>query len=248
MNNSAKDLHSEPLVTILADLVGAIPQIDQVQVASFAYPQPIQERANDLTPKVRARILAVAEDRRRHGGSFWDRLLERTLEDDQELPTALLAAAEYHQSFTNARWSRWLRNDGKLEVALVDAVSSVTDQSFVVMRSNVRLDDGTLAHLPMLDLRLQSSPVHDQPALQLAQWLLPDALLIDSGSSYHVYGRATITPFELVEFLGRALQFSPLVDRRWIAHQLRERCCALRISRGSGHDFAPRLPRSRPSR
>jgi hypothetical protein len=242
MKNPAAETCSKTLVAVLAELLAGMPQLAEVQVAGLRYPPPLQERVGDVAPRVHRRILEVAEERRQYGGSFWDRLLERTVEEDMELPTALLAAAEYHQSFADAVWSEWIKNDSRLRAALEQVTDAPAEQSLVVIRSKVRLKDRTVAHLPMLDFRLRSSPSHHLPASQLAQWLLPGSCLIDSGSSYHVYGRQLMSDSDLASFLGRALQFSPLVDRRWIAHQLREGCCALRIGRGAGHNFPPTLP------
>jgi len=58
--------------------------------------------------------------------------------------------------------------------------------------------------------------------------------IVETDRSYHFYGAELLTGQEWSQFLGRALQFSPIVDRAWIAHQLIDLSCNLRI--------APRLP------
>jgi hypothetical protein len=45
----------------------------------------------------------------------------------------------------------------------------------------------------------------------------------------------------LVRFLGKVLLFAPIVDRAWVAHQLIEGACALRISSRAGYGGPPRL-------
>lgn len=42
-----------------------------------------------------------------------------------------------------------------------------------------------------------------------------------------------------MEFLGRALLFTPVVDGRWVAHQMIEGQCALRVSPGNAQQIVP---------
>jgi hypothetical protein len=46
---------------------------------------------------------------------------------------------------------------------------------------------------------------------------------------------------EWMDFLGRALLFAPIVDRAYLAHQLLERRCALRISAVGDEKPVPRV-------
>jgi hypothetical protein len=63
-----------------------------------------------------------------------------------------------------------------------------------------------------------------------SQFGVGEGFLVETDKSYHFYGTKLLEEKELVEFLGRALLFAPIVDRAWISHQLIELCCALRIS------------------
>jgi hypothetical protein len=58
-------------------------------------------------------------------------------------------------------------------------------------------------------------------------------LLFESGRSFHFYGADPVTLPDLVSILGRAQLLSPIVDSRWVSHQLIDGRCALRISTDS---------------
>ncbi len=67
--------------------------------------------------------------------------------------------------------------------------------------------------------------------------------LLQSGESYHFYGKGLLDDRALVRFLGQALLLAPVIDRAWIAHQLIEGASALRISKkpsGSGEPVVVR--------
>ena len=68
----------------------------------------------------------------------------------------------------------------------------------------------------------------------------PGALL-SSGKSYHFYGANLLTDEDLRIFLGRALLFAPITDKTWIAHQLIEGSCALRISSRKDYGGPPKI-------
>jgi hypothetical protein len=46
---------------------------------------------------------------------------------------------------------------------------------------------------------------------------------------------------ELIDFLARALMYSPIIDRAYIAHQLLEKRCSLRISGKENKSSLPKV-------
>ena len=50
----------------------------------------------------------------------------------------------------------------------------------------------------------------------------------------HFIGTKLIADSELTTFLGKLLMYNPIIDKSWIAHQLIEKYCALRISYKNG--------------
>lgn len=54
--------------------------------------------------------------------------------------------------------------------------------------------------------------------------------MLETDRSYHFYGAELQTVSEQTAFLARALFYSPIVDRAWIAHQLIDKRSNLRIA------------------
>ena len=107
----------------------------------------------------------------------------------------------------------------------------VKNGNMLVLNSRVALEGGESKHIPMLDFHFPVSRANEEVALFIIRNLdVMGGYLLDSGKSYHFYGKSLLTDDELPVFLGRALQFCPIIDRAWVAHQLIERSCGLRIS------------------
>jgi hypothetical protein len=65
--------------------------------------------------------------------------------------------------------------------------------------------------------------------------------ILESGRSYHFYGEQLLDDSQWLRFLAESLLFGPVVDRRWVAHQLIESASALRISAGPNGAPIPRV-------
>ena len=116
----------------------------------------------------------------------------------------------------------------------------VDGESSLTFLSEVLRKDGTIAHVPMLDFHAFKSPANLRIVEVIAQRLLPEgSILLDSGESYHLYGTKLLSEENFRLFLARALLFAPIVDRAYVAHQLIEGRCALRLSPGGGKITVP---------
>ena len=94
----------------------------------------------------------------------------------------------------------------------------------------------------MLDFHLPSGSENQATAVaSLNAVRAGRGLLVESGKSYHFLGIDTVSSEELWAFLARALLLGPLVDRAWIAHQLLEGRCALRVSSRVGQANMPKV-------
>jgi hypothetical protein len=96
----------------------------------------------------------------------------------------------------------------------------------------------------MLDFRIRPSVENEQLAVDILTRMSTSGTLFNSGNSYHFYGDKLIDEKQLLEFLGKAALFAPFVDQRWIAHQMIEGACALRISRGKKFTHGPTYVRT----
>ena len=106
-------------------------------------------------------------------------------------------------------------------------------RQMVSISSNVRLDSGREMQLPMLDFSIRSSREADTVAVQILEALQCEGDLFDSGGSYHFFGHQPVPSPQMTSLLGEASLLSPLIDSRWLAHQLIDRRCTLRISTDS---------------
>lgn len=63
---------------------------------------------------------------------------------------------------------------------------------------------------------------------------------VDSGRSYHYYGKRLLSKNEWRIFLGKCLLMQDLVDERYVGHQLVDGHCVLRLS---ASQIKPSIPR-----
>jgi len=106
--------------------------------------------------------------------------------------------------------------------------------------SKCQLADGSIVHIPMMDFRCKPSPEN----LQTVKSSLRGAgqkkgYVLESGRSYHYYGLDLMDEKSWIQFMGKCLLLSPLVDSRYIAHRLIEGTCALRVSTSERHPKRP---------
>jgi hypothetical protein len=221
----------------LGTLLSCLEEIQEVRLARLHPLPPIQTRLN-LTAPERVVFDGALNLRHNTGLSFWDSVL-------LELPSVpeafrLLDVVMMHVSLRGQEMtlSRAEINAGGLERACAEfrpeSESSLTLLSEVVRR------DGSLGHLPMVDFHASKSPANQRIVEAVAERLFPrGSILMDSGESYHAYGTQVISQEEFRRFLGTAMLFVPIVDRAYLAHQLIEGRCALRITPGGGKSQVP---------
>jgi hypothetical protein len=127
--------------------------------------------------------------------------------------------------------------------AYLDGILNETkSDTILVINSRVRLSDGGHRHIPMLDFHCPPNSRNEALALRVSSLVCPSGgYLLESGKSYHFYGKGLISERDLPAFLGHALLFSPVIDRAWIAHQLIEGACGLRISAKANSNNIPRV-------
>jgi hypothetical protein len=116
------------------------------------------------------------------------------------------------------------------------------DTEQIGLASRILRQDGSVAHLTQLDFRCPISTQNEALLLVICRSLYEGGfVLVDSGHSYHSFGTELVTSEGRVRFLGRALQFSPIVDTAYLGHQLQQSFSTLRISRGGSASRMPRV-------
>jgi hypothetical protein len=189
---------------------------------------PLLDARSSLTAVDSFAVTRALELRTTHHLPFWDGVMLAASQSDT-IPTGALKAAAYHQ--TLAGKIQWVAADNLNIPSLQSMSQSAHGQKrLLALTSSVQMRDGSVRHLPLLDFHTAYSEHTTCLIAEVISLLGASGSLLRSGKSYHFYGDALLTSDEMIAFLGKALLFEPIVDRAWIAHQLIEGRCALRIS------------------
>jgi hypothetical protein len=212
---------------VLLRVAASEPRVAAFEFATIDFAPLLNDRGplNPSDTVVIDRALQLREQLRL---PFWDGVMLESSRAEMR-PACVLKAATFHQSL-----------EGKVECVSVDKLDiieleslSQTAQSqnkLLAVTSMVRMRDGSERHMPLLDFHTAYSERGTALIAEIIPLLGISGALLKSGKSYHFYGDSLLTSQELTVFLGKALLFAPIVDRAWIAHQLIECRCALRIS------------------
>lgn len=225
-------------IEVVAALSKTFPEGSSVAIAELAVPPIAQNRLLTKNTQLDSLVAAALRLREEHGIPFWMAIMFEAVKNGIQPPRQLLQAASLHQSMTAA----------KIEQVPVDMISAdylriksanVSPGRIITVSSRVTSLDGSSTHIPMLDFRVPSSDNNLPTAVAVLRELKMEGWLLNSGQSYHFYGMSKLSDADLTGFLARALFFTPIVDYRWIAHQLIEGACALRLSPGSDLQRVP---------
>lgn len=192
----------------------------------------VSPRAQEITGPARE------EHRRRHFG-FWEYVLSGAIDADFETRAGLIEGALRHNSGGTIH----------MQMSLAEFTDSLRRNQFadlpprtiVSLTSSVETASAPTAdwHLPMLDMGAPVGPAGQAACLDALQGLGLTGLLFDSGKSYHFFADRVLSEQEFWTLLARAQLLSPIVDARWIAHQLLDGHAALRISTDSERHHQP---------
>src|SRR3954454_19687286 len=127
------------------------------------------------------------------------------------------------------------------ESRLREIIEALPSGRMLAISSKMLTKQGEALHLPMLDFHCQASRANDDLVKSVMSELEVNGYIAKSGRSYHFYGAKLMDERSLVTLLGKALLFCPILDRAWIAHQLIERACGLRISPAKDYQNCPEI-------
>jgi len=214
-------------------------QIAALYVFNYTQPSILQKRValsddeGAIIDKARAIRAAVRLP-------FWESVMLSCFGGARGSYTRLVSEARFHQSHreTLRRMSREAVLSSELTV-LSQVQPADQPLSF---SSIVEVDGGVHAHLPLLDFHCPESPANDLLVAEVAKILFTaNVILFSSGESYHAIGLELLSEERLMEFLARSVLFAPIVDSRYVAHQMLEKACALRLSRSIDRPKQPAL-------
>jgi hypothetical protein len=126
------------------------------------------------------------------------------------------------------------------EINLIREKFIDNDSLLLALNSVIELKDKVIKHLPLLDFHIPISENNRNQIKKVLKHLgLTNGYLLESGESYHYIGKQMMNIEDLLVMLNKALFFSPIIDKTWIAHQLLEKSCSLRV--GIKHSMEPKL-------
>jgi hypothetical protein len=221
----------------LAVLLSSFRDVEEVYLAECR-PLPSLQTRRHLNATERIVFERALEYRKSTGLAFWDAVLLELCVTPEAIP--LLDEVSKHVTFRGKErslsWASAVSNG--LEQACAQ-FTATADESLVFL-SEMRCRDGSKRHLPMIDFHAARSVPNERVVTAVAKRLFPEgAILLESGESYHAYSTKLVSETDFRCFLGRALLFAPIVDRTYIAHQLIEGRCALRLTAGGTKSRVP---------
>jgi hypothetical protein len=219
----------------IALLVECFPDIEAITLFRPPSSLPIQQDPSiDGAEQILIeRALAIRSDL---GLPFWDSLLLYLSTHPVRAEHLLKRATLHNPQRLDALQIH--RNDCT-ETQIRKIVEALPSDRMLAISSRMLTKQGTPLHLPMLDFHCVASPENDNLVKSVMTKIGLEGFIARSGRSYHFYGNELVDEQSLVTVLGKALLFSPILDRAWIAHQLLERACGLRISPGKDYKSCP---------
>lgn len=219
---------------VYRDLILLHQRVTKVRVRRYRPPPSLQDRLT-TTDSGQSLVRAALMLRERIEVPFWQALMI-AIRDSECVPDRLLDAAMFHEgSGICADLTRAEVERGELES------HASTRGSLVALDSLLELE-GREAHLALMDFRVTPSDANTRLVVAICRRLLSDGFVVlASGRSYHVCGTALQVAEERIAFLGRSLLFSPIVDDRYVAHQLSQPSSSLRISASVDSELGPHV-------
>ncbi|KUK75916.1 MAG: hypothetical protein XD93_1200 [candidate division WS6 bacterium 34_10] len=147
----------------------------------------------------------------------------------------------------------WVSKQNFLEDGFLESLSNKFSKDVQIgLFSRVSVGYEGDKHIPMMDLEISKSRVNLKKIISRFTHLgLNDGWLLETGNSYHYYGRTLIEDDKWISnFLSRCLLTSivnsrsdieDIVDSRYVGHSLRRGSCCLRLTTWDDKSFVPKV-------
>jgi hypothetical protein len=235
LTNTHEGMATAEIVTLL---VSRNESISAIFAFTYRHPPLLQQRLT-LTADEIAIVEKATALRSSSRLPFWESLMLSCFGEPRDL-TRLLREATFHQSHADSllRISR----DEVLAGRLAELMGKQPVGYHLSILSRIELSGQETKQLPLLDFHCPESVENDELVSKVCKELYRTTTLVfSSGESYHALGLDLLDDHALRDFLARSLLFAPIVDARYIAHQLLEGACALRLSNSANKPNCPRL-------
>ena len=227
-----------PTSDILALLVSENQSISAIFSFSYRHPALLQERVV-LTSEENAILSKASILRKNLRLPFWDALMLSCFGEQSDC-TRLLHEATFHQS--NKESIVRVSREEILAGHLVELINAQPRGHHLSFSSQIELEGEVMRQLPLLDFHCPETVENDRLVFSVCKQLYRHTTLVfSSGESYHALGLDPLEEQGFRKFLTRSLLFAPIVDARYVAHQLLEEACALRLSSSIEKPSRPQL-------
>ncbi|MCX2483527.1 hypothetical protein [Pedobacter sp. MR2016-24] len=199
--------------------------IVSINLVVFPDIQPLQNRF-DLAGSDSEAVSKALEIRALYALPFWDCLL-LTQFDPTLFAQRVIKEAMLHNTISS------LIQLSRKEIVQLPLILEEETRN-IGINSRVLMNDGREMHIPLLDFHIPSYPANDRSVIAVLKELNLRGHLFRTNRSYHFIGEVLMDQTELVAFLSKAILLSPIIDKNWIAHQLIEGSCTIRLTRKAG--------------
>ncbi|MBY8963659.1 hypothetical protein KJK34_12920 [Flavobacterium sp. D11R37] len=209
-------------IEILKQIIGENLEINEITFAKFDGYQTFENRielAGDLLDVYRHAL----DKKNEFEMPFWDSL-NLSLFDRHISESKIFNQICFHNS------PSVIRHVPKDKFDLFFTLLKETNEYWTI-NSKVSLRQSGWKHLFLLDFHIPVSSKNEKICIEVIKALKVKGYLVDSGKSYHFYAKDLLSEEEMLSKLAQSLLFAPIVDRAWIAHQIIERACCLRVSK-----------------
>lgn len=193
-----------------------------------------------VAPDIKITAKRLRKSLRLHG--YWQSVLTvcwRSESCEGSLLQAIRHAAEHRVAAGTIRTYRVPR-ERVIASTFERYVASLQPDEVLAVLSEVKLADGTWAHLPMADFACRDTEADLRKVLTAIRALGHNSgVVVRSGESFHFYGFQILSEAEWLASLGRFLLLAPIIDVRYIAHRIIDRVCTLRVCAGGGKPSEP---------
>jgi len=212
---------------ILENFLDDHPDIQSLTFCSYPKQVLIQDELA-LTDATSHFVNSALKIREKYCLPFWDSLM-LSFFDKKNVPEELLKRALLHN-----------KNINKKRISNIDIIRNIFDNNpcdNISLNSEILLKNGDIKHFFLIDFHIRQSENNLDTISKVIRLLQLTGYILDSGQSYHFISDRIYDFDDVLDLLAKSLLYSPLIDRAWVAHQIMERSCSLRV--GSKHKKRP---------
>jgi len=211
-------------IELLPYIAEANPHITAFTCHHYPRQMMVQNQFDEWTEAEQQMFDFAVQMREQYHLPFWDGIMLSSFDNPQFSERVIMQALRHNP----------VPELITLSVSNLSSLGHMPLDNFALCSKVILSDVGSL-HLPMLDFHISASKVNSLVAADVCGILgLGHGWLISSGESYHFIGSKPMLWEELQIKLLQAMLFTPIIDKAWLSHQLREQCCSLRIGLKNG--------------